>query len=50
MNNNQQEKDISGFEFKKDSNSNDYKFLIQKLKIIKENIDLLEKNFLEQEK
>ena len=50
MNNNQQEQDISGFAFKKDCNSNDYKFLIQKLKIIKENIDLLEKNFLEQEK
>ena len=34
----------------KDKHSNDYKLLAQKLKIIKESIYLLEKNFLNKKK
>ena len=46
----EQNKDIPSVEFDKDNNLNDYQFLVQKLKIIKENITLLEKHFLEHEK
>ena len=44
-----QEKNISNFEFKRSNFTNDYKFLVQKLKSIKEIINLLEKNFLKKE-
>ena len=49
MDNTEQEKDISTVEFDKGKNLNDYKFLIQKLKSIKEMINLLEKKFLQKE-
>tara|TARA_B100001057_G_scaffold311702_1_gene311731 strand:- start:87 stop:239 length:153 start_codon:yes stop_codon:yes gene_type:complete len=49
MENKDQEKDISSLEFEKGMTHNDYQFLVQKLKNIKENINLLEKNFLEKE-
>ena len=42
--------EILDSDFNKDKHSNDYKFLAQKLKIIKENIYLLEKNFLNKKK
>ena len=47
MNNKEQQKKISSLEFGKENQSNDYKFLINKLKTIKESIILLEKNFLQ---
>ena len=40
------EKDISSVDFDKGNTLNDYKFLVHKLKSIKESIDLLEKNFM----
>ena len=40
------EKEITSDGFDKNNHSNDYKFLIQKLKSISKNIELLEKNFL----
>jgi len=43
------EKEISSLEFDKEKSSNDYQFLVQKLKSIKEIINLLEKNFSDQE-
>ena len=46
MDNKEQEKDISSCEFDKDKTRNDYKFLVQKLKNIKEIITLLENKFL----
>lgn len=46
MDNKEQEKDISSLEFDKGGNRNDYKFLVQKLKNIKEIITLLENKFL----
>ena len=49
MDNKEQQKDISGFEFDKVKTRNDYKFLVQKLKIIKENITVLENKFLQKE-
>ena len=49
MDNKEQQKDISGFEFDKGTTRNDYKFLIQKLKNIKEIISLLENKFLQKE-
>ena len=49
MDNKQQEKDISNLESDKGRKRNDYKFLVQKLKSIKEIINLLEKNFLQKE-
>ncbi len=49
MDNNEQQKDISAFEFDKVKTLNDYKFLAQKLKSIKEIINLLEKKFLQKE-
>ena len=45
----EQDKDISSFEFDKVKTPNDYKFLLQKLKSMKEIINLLEKNFLQKE-
>ena len=49
MDNKEQQKDISGFEFDRGKTRNDYKFLAQKLKSIKEIINLLEKKFLQKE-
>jgi hypothetical protein len=49
MDNKQQEEDISNLESDKVRKRNDYKFLVQKLKSIKEIINLLEKNFLQKE-
>ena len=45
-----QEQDIPNFEFEKGDYSNDYQLLVQKLRNIKENIDVLEKNFLDKDK
>ena len=42
-------KEISNMEFNKANLPNDYKFLLQKLKSIKDKINLLEKFFLETE-
>ena len=50
MDNKDHEKDISNFDFNSANFSNDYRFLVQKLKSIKETINLLEKNFLEKER
>ena len=50
MDNKEQEKDISSLEFDKGKTRNDYKFLVQKLKNIKQIITLLEKSFLEKDK
>ena len=47
MDNKEQEKDISSLEFDKHKTRNDYKFLVQKLKNIKEIITLLENKFLQ---
>ena len=47
MENKDQEKDISSLEFEKGKTYNDYQFLVQKLKSIKESINLLEKKFLQ---
>ena len=49
MDNKEQEKDISSLEFDKGKTQNDYKFLLQKLKRMKEIINLLEKSFLQKE-
>ena len=49
MDNKEKDKDTSNLEFDKGKLPNDYKFLIQKLKRIKEIINLLEKNVLEKE-
>ena len=49
MDNKEQEKDISSLEFDKGKARNDYKFLVQKLKNIKEIITLLENKFLKKE-
>ena len=49
MDNKEQEKDMPSLEFDKDNHLNDYKFLVQKLKNIKNNINLLEKNLLDKE-
>ena len=46
MDNKEQEKNISSIEFDKGKAPNDYKFLVQKLKNIKEIITLLENKFL----
>ncbi len=43
------EKDISSSKFDNVKTPNDYKFLLQKLKSMKEIINLLEKNFLQKE-
>ena len=49
MDNKEQEKDISSLECDKGKTRNDYEFLVQKLKSIKEIINLLEKIFLQKE-
>ena len=49
MDNKKDEKDILNLEHDKDKLPNDYKFLVQKLRNIKEIINLLEKNFLDKE-
>ena len=53
MDNKEQEKEpkknISSLEFEKSKTRNDYKFLVQKLKSIKEIINLLEKKLLQKE-
>tara|TARA_S200000501_G_scaffold252391_1_gene236539 strand:+ start:542 stop:694 length:153 start_codon:yes stop_codon:yes gene_type:complete len=49
MDNKDQEKDISNLEINKENLPNDYKALVQKLKSIKEIINLLERKFLEKE-
>ena len=46
MDNKEQEKYISSLEFDKGKTQNEYKFLVKKLKNIKEIITLLENNFL----
>ena len=46
MDNKEQEKDISSLEFDTGKARNDYKFLVQKLKNIKQIITLLENKFL----
>ena len=46
MDNKEQEKNISSLEFDKGKTPNDYKFLVQKLKNIKQIITLLENKFL----
>ena len=46
---NKDRKNLSNMEFNKINLPNDYEFLIQKLKGIKDKIKLLEKNFLEKE-
>ena len=49
MTNKEQENDISRLEFNEGKYSNDYKYLIQKLKSIKKIINLLEQNYLKKE-
>ena len=49
MDNKQQEKDKSSLKCDNDKTRNDYEFLVQKLKSIKEIINLLEKKFLQKE-
>ena len=49
MDNKEQKKDISGFEFDMGKTQSDYKFLALRLKSIKEIINLLEKKFLKKE-
>ena len=49
MDNKEKENIISSMEVDDNHYSNDYKVLVQKLKIIRETIDLLERNFLEKE-
>ena len=49
MDNKKQEKNKSDMEFDNSKLPNNYKFLVQKLKRIRETINLLEKNFLEKE-
>ena len=49
MENKEQEREFSSPEFEQGKSQNDYKFLVQKLKSIKEIIYLLEKKFLQKE-
>ena len=46
---NKDQKEISNMEFNKSNLPNDYKLLVQKLKSIKDKINLLEKDFLDKE-
>ena len=46
---NTDQKSISNMEFNKANLPNDYKLLVQKLKSIKDKINLLDKDFLEKE-
>ena len=50
MDSKEHEKNISSLEFDKGKIRNDYKFLVQKLKNIKEIIELLVNRFLQKEK
>ena len=45
MDNIEKEQGKASYEFHKNNHSNDYKFLAQRLKSIRESIYLLEKNF-----
>ena len=45
----EQGKEKANFESYKNNHSNDYKFLVQRLKSIRESIYLLEKNFFNKE-
>ena len=45
MDKTEKEQGKASFEFHKNNHSNDYKFLVQRLKSISESITLLEKNF-----
>ena len=47
---NKNQKNMSNLEFKSGKSPNEYKVLAQKLKVIKEIIDTLEKNFLERDR
>ena len=47
MDNKEQEKKIASFQFYKNKDSDDYPFLVQKLKIIKKTIESLEKSFID---
>ena len=49
MDNKEVENDILNEDFDKDFQSNDYKFLVQKLKNIKESIHLLDKSTLKKD-
>ena len=49
MHNKKHSKEISNSEFEVDKQAKDYKFLVQKLKSIKEIINLLEKKVSEEE-
>jgi len=49
MENKEQKNDISTLEFEKEEPRDDYKFLVQKLKSIKEIINLLEIKFFQKE-
>ena len=49
MDNKEQKKDKSNLEYDNCKSSNEYKFLAQKLKSIKEIISLLENNFFQKE-
>ena len=49
MDNKEQQKEISDLKFEKSKTRDDYKFLAQQLKSIKEVINLLEKQFLQKE-
>ena len=49
MDNKEKEKDKSNVRFDKGNNQNEYQFLVQKLKSIKEIIDLLEKKLFQKE-
>ena len=49
MDNTEQEKDIPNVDYDKGKTGNDYEFLAQKLKSIKEIINSLEKKFLHKE-
>ena len=46
---NKDQKDISNLKYNEGNLTNDYKFLVQKLKSIKYIIKILEKNFLEKD-
>ena len=49
MDNKEQDKDISTLESDKGKTRNDYEFLVQRLKSIREIINSLEKKFLQKE-
>ncbi len=49
MDNNKQEKDTSNQDFDKGRLPSDYKFLLEKLRVISEIVSMLEKKFLKKE-